>query len=93
MLELTNDQLSNTLSRVILQLCTYFFDLSANAYLKLGANGTHSDQSLVQQNKMKVKILPALSDNYMYLVSTMSKNFYSHISQVTPLETDTLSIP
>ena len=79
---------------MILQLCTYFFDFLANAYLKLGANGTHSDQSLVQQNKMKVKILPALSDNYMYLVSTIHKyELNSHVSQVFSLETDALSIP
>ena len=45
---------------------------SAHAYLKLGVNGTHSDQKLVRQNKMQVKILPALSDNYMYLVSFLS---------------------
>ena len=70
------------------------FYLSANAYLKLGANGTHSDQSLIQQNKMKVKILPALSDNYMYLVSTIhKKELHSPLSQVFPLETDGLSIP
>lgn len=34
-----------------------------------GLRGTHSAQEIVQLNKMKVTILPALSDNYMYLVS------------------------
>ena len=38
------------------------------ALKNIGFRGHHSISTLVQQDKMKVKILPALSDNYMYLV-------------------------
>jgi len=55
-----------------------------NAYLKLGANGTHSDQSLVQQNEMKVKILPALSDNYMYLIIDETSGEAAVVDPVEP---------
>ena len=42
--------------------------ISAKAFQKLGLRGTHSQQKVFQYEAMKVKILPALSDNYMYLV-------------------------
>ena len=35
---------------------------------QLGLRGTHSDQKVVQQPNMRVRVLPALSDNFMYLV-------------------------
>ena len=38
--------------------------------------GTHCISQLIQQDKMKVKILPALSDNYMYLVSMTFTIYY-----------------
>jgi len=38
------------------------------ALSKVGLRGHHSESKLVDQNSMKIKILPALSDNYMYLV-------------------------
>ena len=55
----------------------YFFKYLINkvisntvtALKQVGIRGSHCSQQLIQQDKMKVKILPALSDNYMYLVS------------------------
>lgn len=50
-----------------------------------GLRGTHSAQEIIQLNKMKVTILPALSDNYMYLVSknidikSMIKYMYANL--------------
>jgi len=38
------------------------------ALTKVGVRGYHSDQKIVEQNTMKIRILPALSDNYMYLL-------------------------
>ena len=36
---------------------------------KVGSRGAHCVSQTINQDKMRVKILPALSDNYMYLVS------------------------
>lgn len=33
-----------------------------------GFRGTHSSPAIIQLEKMQITILPALSDNYMYLV-------------------------
>lgn len=44
---------------------TYF---KVSALRKVGLRGCHCSSKLVQHDKMKVKILPALSDNYMYLI-------------------------
>ena len=38
-------------------------------YRKVGSRGAHCISQTINQDKMRVKILPALSDNYMYLVS------------------------
>ena len=46
------------------------FLLSVSALKNLGFRGVHCISQVIQQDKMKVKILPALSDNYMYLVNT-----------------------
>jgi len=39
-----------------------------SAFRQNGLRGTHSAQSTINLEKMKIRILPALSDNYMYLV-------------------------
>ncbi|KAF2899483.1 hypothetical protein ILUMI_06696 [Ignelater luminosus] len=39
-----------------------------SAFRQNGFRGTHSCQSTINLDKMKVRILPALSDNYMYLI-------------------------
>jgi hypothetical protein len=44
-----------------------YFVLTATTLLNVGF-GTHSKTALVRQVNMKVRIIPALSDNYMYLV-------------------------
>ena len=64
----------------------------ASALSSVGLRGYHSAQKVVTGNAMRVRVLPALSDNYMYLVSIISRKTLC-ISQVFPLETDALSIP
>lgn len=44
------------------------FPLLVEAWTTVGLRGFHSDQKLVETPAMKVRILPALSDNYMYLL-------------------------
>ena len=39
-----------------------------NAFRQNGLRGTHSAQNSISFEKMKIRILPALSDNYMYLI-------------------------
>ena len=39
-----------------------------SAILNVGTRGTHSISKNMAQAGMHIKILPALSDNYMYLV-------------------------
>lgn len=39
-----------------------------SAFTQNGFRGTHSIQSTYNLEKMKVRVLPALSDNYMYLI-------------------------
>jgi len=56
-----------------------------NTYLKYGFRGTHSSQSLVEvSSKMKVRILPALTDNYMYLVVDEATKEAAIVDPVTP---------
>lgn len=57
----------------------------ANACLKHGLRGTHSAQSLIRpSDKMRVKILPALSDNYMYLLVDEETNEAAVVDPVAP---------
>jgi len=46
-------------------IAAYF---TVEAWSKVGLRGFHSSQKVVDQNTMKIRILPALSDNYMYLL-------------------------
>lgn len=46
-----------------------FLLLLVSAVRSNGLHGSHSVVAVHKLEKMKVKILPALSDNYMYLVS------------------------
>lgn len=55
-----------------------------NALKNIGLRGTHCMSQLVQQDKMKVKILPALSDNYMYLVIDDATNEAFIVDPVEP---------
>ena len=41
------------------------------AWYSVGSDKFHSSQTTIEHNKMKVQVLPALSDNYMYLVSVI----------------------
>ena len=59
--------------------------LTGNTYLKYGFRGTHSSQSLVEvSSKMKVRILPALTDNYMYLVVDEATKEAAIVDPVAP---------
>ncbi|XP_023345761.1 hydroxyacylglutathione hydrolase, mitochondrial [Eurytemora carolleeae] len=65
-------------------VATYF---RVSAFRKLGFRGTHSIQTRQQGEKMQIQILPALSDNYMYLlVDEKSKE----TAVVDPVEPDTV---
>ena len=44
------------------------FGFSVTAFQQVGLRGSHCAQQVIVQDKMRIKILPALSDNYMYLV-------------------------
>ena len=43
-------------------------NFTASALSNVGFRGYHSEQKLVTAPTMRVRILPALSDNYMYLL-------------------------
>lgn len=45
------------------------YSFTASALRQNGFRGTHSSQKTINIDTMKIRILPALSDNYMYLVS------------------------
>ena len=46
--------------------------------------GYHSEQKVVDQNAMKIRILPALSDNYMYLLMDLSTKEAAVVDPVEP---------
>ncbi|KAK9711975.1 Metallo-beta-lactamase superfamily [Popillia japonica] len=56
-------QISGGIQRAV--IATYF---KVNAIRNNGLHGSHSKQSTINFEKMKVIILPALADNYMYLI-------------------------
>lgn len=49
-------------------LLNSFVKFSDNSWKANGIRGSHSSQQTVNMADMSVKILPALSDNYMYLI-------------------------
>ena len=58
---------------------------TGNTYLKYGSRGTHSSQSLVEVSpKMRVRILPALTDNYMHLVVDEATGEAAIVDPVAP---------
>jgi len=57
---------------------------TANAWSKVGFRGFHSQQKTVEHLDMKVRILPALSDNYMYLLVDQSSNQAAVVDPVDP---------
>ena len=58
---------------------------TGNTYLKYGFRGTHSSQSLVKlSSTMRVRILPALTDNYMYLVMDEATKEAAIVDPVAP---------
>ena len=48
-----------------------------SAVLNVGARGTHSISKNMAQAGMQIKILTALSDNYMYLVRILNDGYDS----------------
>ncbi|GJQ71928.1 hypothetical protein Trydic_g3037 [Trypoxylus dichotomus] len=65
-------------------ISTYF---RANAIRNNGFRGKHSNQVCINLEKMRVKILPALSDNYMYLIVDENTK---QAAIVDPVEPDTV---
>ncbi|MPC15817.1 hypothetical protein E2C01_008620 [Portunus trituberculatus] len=41
--------------------------VAANAWYSVGSDKFHSTQTTIEHSTMKIQVLPALSDNYMYL--------------------------
>ncbi|XP_075230781.1 hydroxyacylglutathione hydrolase tenzing norgay isoform X2 [Lycorma delicatula] len=70
-------------------LLIYFgiFEISCFAWQSNGRYGSHSHNSVVTMPNMKVKILPALQDNYMYLIVDESTK---EAAIVDPVEPDTV---
>ncbi|KAK4874833.1 hypothetical protein RN001_014193 [Aquatica leii] len=56
----------------------------ANAFRKFGRRGSHSAQNIINFEKMKIRILPALSDNYMYLVIDETTKQAAIVDPVSP---------
>ncbi|CAG9864971.1 unnamed protein product [Phyllotreta striolata] len=63
---------------------TYF---KARACLNNGFRGHHSNQATVNLKPMKIQILPALTDNYMYLITDETTK---ESAVVDPVEPDTV---
>lgn len=57
---------------------------TVEAWSKVGLRGFHSQQVVVDQNNMKVRVLPALSDNYMYLLVDQSTKQAAVVDPVDP---------
>jgi len=55
-----------------------------DALRKVGIRGYHSEQKVVDQNTMKIRILPALSDNYMYLLMDQATKEAAIVDPVDP---------
>nr|CAH7756867.1 unnamed protein product [Callosobruchus chinensis] len=82
MLSFINARLPN---RIVQGLTAAFFRVSA--LKNNGLRGTHSDQLSLTLDKMKITILPALSDNYMYLIIDEQTK---QAAIVDPVEPDTV---
>ena len=59
-------------------------DIAATALSSVGFRGFHSAQKLVTGDSMRVRILPALSDNYMYLLVDTNTNQAAIVDPVEP---------
>jgi len=77
---------SKTLPLGVTQRATALY-FRASKVTKVGLRGYHSDQKLVSANTMRVRILPALSDNYMYLLVDENTK---EAAIVDPVEPDTV---
>ena len=77
---------SRTLPLGVTQRATALY-FRASKVTKVGLRGYHSDQKLVSADTMRVRILPALSDNYMYLLVDENTN---EAAIVDPVEPDTV---
>jgi len=74
---------SNRVSpRVIERAVACYFRVSA--WKDVGFRGYHSIQKTVNQDKMRVRILPALSDNYMYLLMDDTTGQAAIVDPVAP---------
>jgi len=62
-------------------VATYF---KLNALWRVGLRGTHSQQAAISEASMKIRILPALSDNYMYLLMCSETKQAAIVDPVSP---------
>ncbi|KAJ8923150.1 hypothetical protein NQ315_001704 [Exocentrus adspersus] len=75
--------ISNYLPNTVFQSLTAAY-FRVSALRQNGLRGSHSSQETIQLNKMKVTILPALSDNYMYLISDENTKQAAVVDPVEP---------
>merc|ERR1719471_1058768 len=78
--------ISKTLPLSFTQRATALY-FKASALRDVGVRGFHSEQKLVSVSSMRIRILPALSDNYMYLLVDEDTN---EAAIVDPVEPDTV---
>jgi hydroxyacylglutathione hydrolase len=62
-------------------VATYF---RVEKLLKVGVRGTHSAQAITTNKNMQIHILPALSDNYMYLLVDQKSREAAIVDPVAP---------
>ncbi|KAF5289769.1 hypothetical protein FQA39_LY03686 [Lamprigera yunnana] len=60
-------QIVTRLPNSVVQRLTEFY-CRVNTFARYGFRGTHTAQNCINFEKMKIRILPALTDNYMYLI-------------------------
>ncbi|XP_050295870.1 hydroxyacylglutathione hydrolase, mitochondrial [Anthonomus grandis grandis] len=75
--------LSNLLPNPVLQGITAAY-FKVAALRNIGFRGTHSNSISVAFSKMRVTVLPALSDNYMYLITDEATNQAAIVDPVAP---------
>ncbi|CAH1100802.1 unnamed protein product [Psylliodes chrysocephalus] len=78
--------LSTHVPNSVVQFATAAY-FRAQARLNNGFRGFHSSQVTIKLNSMKIQILPALSDNYMYLITDEHSK---EAAVVDPVEPDTV---
>lgn len=75
--------ISNSLPNCVVNSLTAAY-FKAATIRSVGLRGSHSAQSICNINKMRVRILPALQDNYMYLIVDETSKEAAIVDPVDP---------